>query len=191
MIDWNPYYKKHSIREPRKLFVKAVSFCSNKENALDLGAGTLIESKFLVDAGFKNIIAVDNSPEVKDFAQDIDTFKLTLVMSSFNDFFFPKNKFDLVNAQFALPFYGKEDFPIFIKKIIDSLAPKGIFVGQFFGVNDSWNVPDSEIIFHTKEEALQLLAGLEIIEFLEEEKENPTASGAIKHWHLFHFIVKR
>ncbi len=191
MIDWNPYYKKHSIREPRKLFVKAVSFCSNKENALDLGAGTLIESKFLVDAGFKNIIAVDNSPEVKDFAQDIDTFKLTLVMSSFNDFFFPKNKFDLVNAQFALPFYGKEDFPIFIKKIIDSLAPKGIFVGQFFGVNDSWNVPDSEIIFHTKEEGLQLLAELEIIEFLEEEKENPTASGAIKHWHLFHFIVKR
>jgi hypothetical protein len=31
----------------------------------------------------------------------------------------------------------------------------------------------------------------EIIEFIEEEKEGSTAAGTNKHWHVFHFIVRK
>lgn len=177
-------------RKPRELLVLAVSFCKNKENALDLGAGTLIESKFLVKKGFKHVLATDSSPEVKIFAKKLKNKKFKFKNISFHKYNFPKNTFNLINAQYALPFYGKRGFKSFIKKITGSLAPKGIFVGQFFGARDSWNNSKSNLAFHTKKQALDLLSGLKILEFIEEEKDGKDASGEQKHWHVFHFIVQ-
>jgi tellurite methyltransferase len=191
MHTWADYYKKHTNREPRALLVRAVSSCVSREAALDLGAGTLIESKYLVESGFKKVVAVDSSVQMKEFVGGFDKPELVLVVESFKDFDFSKYTFDLINAQFALPFYGKTDFPIFIKKVIASLLSDGIFVGQFFGINDSWNTSDSDIAFHTKEEVLDFLSDLEILEFTEEEKDATTASSEPKHWHVFHFITKK
>jgi len=35
------------------------------------------------------------------------------------------------------------------------------------------------------------LKGLTIISFNEEERDKETAAGEMKHWHVFHFIVKK
>lgn len=188
---WSEYFKKHAKRKPRELLVRAVSFCEHKENALDLGAGTLIESKFLTKKGFKKVVAIDSALEAKIFAKNFKNKKFHFKNISFREFDFPKKKFDLINAQFALPFYGKRGFNSFIKKVRGSLKPKGVFVGQFFGVNDSWNNSNYNLAFHTKKQALDLLFGLKILEFIEEEKEGKTASGNKKHWHVFHFIVQK
>lgn len=191
MLDWKNYFKKHISRKPREQLIKAISFCKGRENALDLGAGTLVESKFLIKSGFKKVIAVDGSRETKKFATKLNPKKFSLKISLFQNFNFPKKKYDLINAQYSLPFYGPKKFKSFIKKIKDSLKPNGIFVGQLFGVNDSWNTRNKEIAFHTKDEALKLLSGLKIIEFKEEEKDGKTTSGQEKHWHLFHFIAEK
>ena len=182
---WKQYFKKHAKRKPREQLVRAISY-ANKGNALDLGSGTCIETKYLVKQGF-NVIAVDSAPEAKKYANKRFEFKNI----SFQEYKFPLNKFNLINAQFALPFYGKKGFNGFIKKIIGSLKPKGVFVGQFFGKKDSWNIGKPELVFHVKQQVINLLSDMKILEFIEEEKDGKTASGNLKHWHIFHFIVQK
>lgn len=191
MSEWETYFKKHASRQPREQLIRAVSFCSSKGEALDLGAGTLVESAFLLQEGFSHVTAVDSSPQSIEFAKHLDPEKFTLKTESFADFILTPNTYDLIDAQFALPFHGPENFESFIKNIIDSLKHGGIFVGQFFGVRDEWNVPGKKMAFQTKEEVTDLLSNLETIEFIEEEKDGQTAAGNMKHWHVFNFIVRK
>jgi cyclopropane fatty-acyl-phospholipid synthase-like methyltransferase len=190
MSDWNNY-KAHATRKPREQVVRAAALCTEKEQALDLGAGTLIESVFLLENGFKRVTAVDSSEETRIFAEELDPERFTLKISSYQDFNFKPNHYDLISAQYALPFHGPENFGHFIENIKASLKPRGIFVGQLFGVRDEWNTEDTRFAFQTKEEALDLLKGLELVEFEEEEKEAGKVGGAMKHWHLFHFITRK
>jgi len=191
MRNWQTYFNKHRGRRPAEQLLRAITFCAQKDSALDLGAGNLIETQALLDAGFKKVIAIDNAPEVPGFADELNNPKIIFKNISFQEYDFPVDTFDLVNAEFALPSYGKEGFSEFIDKIKSSLKEGGIFTGQLFGVNDGWNTEGSSIIFHTKEESLDLLKGLSVLEFYEEEKESGTASGQQKHWHLFRFIAKK
>lgn len=191
MKNWDLYFIKHSNRKPRKQLLEALAFCTSKNSALDLGAGTLIESRAILAYGFKKVIAIDNAPNVILFAKNFNSKKFIFNNVSFSKYNFPENEFNLINAQFSLPFYGKKDFILFIQKIKKALTKNGIFVGQLFGINDDWNTIDSKLVFNTKEEVLNLLSGLEIIEFSEKEKDEKTASGIIKHWHIFNFITKK
>lgn len=191
MSDWETYYKEHINRKPKEQLIRAVSFCGNKDSALDLGAGTLVESIFLLKSNFKKVTAMDSSPQSEVFAKKIRSENFSFILSSFKDFKFEENSYDLINAQYALPFYGKEGFSLFIKNVIDSLKTGGIFVGQFFGVEDEWNTSDSKLSFQTEDEFRKLLNSLEIIDFSEEKKRGNTAAGKQKHWHVFHFIARK
>ncbi len=189
MSDWKTYYEQHLSRPPRPLLVKAVSFCKNKDTALDLGARTLIESKFLLDSGFKKVVAVDSSPEIKEFADRINDQRLEVMVNAYQDISLPPESFDLINASYALPFYGPKGFNEFVEKLVSSLKPGGVFTGQFFGVRDEWNREGKIMAFQTVEEAKELLKDLHLEIFKEEEKDGTVASGEAKHWHIFHFIA--
>jgi tellurite methyltransferase len=76
-------------------------------------------------------------------------------------------------------------------KLIADLQEGGIFVGQFFGVRDSWNLPQKNMTFFTKEEAEAQLSSLKILQLSEEEKDGLTAKGTTKHWHVFHIIAQK
>ncbi len=191
MANWETYAKVHATRKPREQLVRAVEICPDRNSALDLGAGTLIESKYLLEAGFDQVTAVDSSPQSKEFAMCITSAKFTLANVPFQDFTLVPNTYDLINAQYALPFYGKDGFAAFMKNCVVSLKREGIFVGQLFGDRDQWNTPDAALAFQTKEEAQNMLSDLELIEFVEEEKDGTTAVGTPKHWHVFHFIAQK
>ena len=191
MTDWQTYYNQHLSRPPRPILVKAVSFCKFKDVALDLGAGTLVESKYLLDSGFNKVIAVDSSPEFSDFAKNLNDAKLEIRVIPFQDLELPPNTYNLITAQYALPFYGKSDFDNFFEKLIFSLKKDGVFVGQLFGERDGWNDGKKDMAFQTKDEALALLKNLNVVEFSEEEKDGIVASGEPKHWHVFHFIATK
>ncbi len=166
MKNWKLYFEKHLNRKPKEQLIKALSFCASKNVALDLGAGTLIESRAILNNGFKKVIAIDNAPDVGLFVKNFNDVRLSFKNISFKEYNFPKNKFDLINAQYALPFNGEKGFNTLFKKIKNSLKNKGVFVGQFFGVKDSWNKKGSDLVFHKKSEVLKLLSGLEVIEFI-------------------------
>ena len=208
MINWKKYFKKQIGRKPREQLVRAVSIFKKQKDkhflynnshlnktALDLGSGTMIESKYLVRKGF-NVVAIDNSRDAKKYAKNVSK-KITYKNISFQEYDFSKKKFDLINSQFSLHLYGKKGVNIFIKKIKHSLKPKGIFVAQFLGKKDSWNsslktaTPQAQYVFHTKKQALALLSGLKILEFKEEDKDGKTILGKPKHWHIFYFIAQK
>lgn len=191
MSDWNTYYEKTKHAPPRPLLVKALGFVKTKDTALDLGAGALNDSNYLLSVGFDQVIAIDSSPLSKEIAGSMPTEHFTYIQSTYDTFDFAAHLYDLINAQYALPFNSPETFDRVFKDIATAIKPEGIFAGQLFGDRDEWNIPNSGKTFHTKEQVENLLSLLDIIEFREEEAEKPTAAGPMKHWHVFHFIVRK
>ena len=68
----------------------------------------------------------------------------------------------------------------------------GYFVGNFFGLNDSWTKIKKEMVFLSKEQILDLFKNsFEIIHFNEIEKDEKTGLGKMKHWHIYNVIAKK
>jgi tellurite methyltransferase len=190
MADWQKFYQATEGKPPHPLLVKAVDFCIYKSKALDLGAGTLRDTAFLLEQGF-DVVAVDSSPLMLAAAQKIENKNLHTIQTNFDQYEFPKDEFGLVNAQWALPFNNPATFNEMFLKLVASLKKGGIFTGQFFGKHDEWNTSDRHMAFHEKTEVENLLKDFEIIELQEEEKDGLTAVGDTKHWHVFHVIARK
>ena len=186
---WKEYFEKTKGAKHRPLLVEAIKLVKEKNKALDLGAGAFNDIKYILSEGFKHVVAVDKVSVAEDILKNLLPAQVSYVISRFEDFEFVENNYDLVNAQYSLPFIEKNSFNKVFEKILSSLKSGGVFNGQFFGDRDEWNKGDDKMTFHTKEEAENLLKGLKVIKFVEEEKNGSTASGQDKHWHVFHFIV--
>ena len=65
------------------------------------------------------------------------------------------------------------------------------FVGNFFGVNDSWNMTKRDMSFFSQEQVISLFKDFEIVFFKEFENDGLTGLGKMKHWHVFDVIAKR
>ena len=186
---WKEFVEKTKERGPRPLLVKALALVHDKDEALDLGAGALNDSKYLLEQGFKHVTAVDKENLAENLMGDLPKDQLSYSISSFEDFNFPEDTFDLINAQFSLPFIQPSEFQRVFSSMKQSLKPAGIFVGQLFGVNDDWS-KNPNMSFHTREQVGQLLAGMEVVELKEEEKDEKPVVGKLKHWHVFHIIAR-
>jgi hypothetical protein len=189
MFNWPQYINQTKNKSVRTLLVQALEYVKNREVALDLGAGALNESKYLLDSGFKKVIAVD-SEEDSEIIQAIKNEAFIFLKNKIEDYEFPENYFNLINAQFALPFIAKEKINEVSEKIKKSLKVGGIFTGQFFGEKDSWAGRDGVAVYD-EVEVRDLLSGLDIIYWQEEEKDGKTANNDAKHWHIFHFITQK
>jgi len=194
MLNWEQYINHTKNKAPRNLLVRAIEFVKDREAALDLGAGALNDSKYLLKSVFKKVMAVDNekNSELLDEINTNEIYKRTFSFkkTKIEDYNFPLNFFDLINAQFVLPFLKRDKIGEILDKIKNSLKVGGIFTGQFFGVNDSWN-NNPDVSVHAEPGVKELLSGLDIIYFQEEEKDGQTAINGQKHWHLFHFIGRK
>ena len=188
---WKEYFERTKDSKPRPLLIKAVELVTDKNEALDLGSGALNDVRYLVSKDFKHITAVDSKPIAQDIIKNFPSEIVSYIISTFEDFDFAENKYDLINAQYSLPFNPEDSFERVFKSIISSLKTGGIFTGQFFGIKDEWNIEGHKMNFQTREQAEELLAGLEMIDFQEEEADRKTAKGDMKHWHVFHFIVRK
>lgn len=188
--NWQEHYNDRKNRPPAPFLIKALGFVENRGTAVDLGSGDLVDSQFLLSQGFHKIIAIDKESPPKNLLEQLQTSNFEFVQSSFDEFTFPENEYDLINAHYSLPFNSSETFQQVWNGIEGSLVSGGVFAGQFFGHKDAWNNSNRELTFHTEKEVRNLLARMEILEFEEEEVDRKIASGHMKHWHLFHVIAK-
>lgn len=187
--NWSEYYGIVKDMPPRPLLVQAIEYVHNKDKAVDIGGGPLKEARYLLTKGF-DVTVIDKSPLLLEEAKKIHSDKLHAHVTSFEDFSFGNQQYDIVSAMFALPFNPPETFDRVFENIKQSIAPDGIFCGQFFGTNDEWASND-KMTFHAKQQVENLLAGMEIIKLDEEEKDGKTANGTPKHWHIFHVIARK
>jgi tellurite methyltransferase len=189
---WEAYYAKTKERGPRPLLTKAIPYVVRREKALDLGAGVLNDAKYLLRKGFKHVTAVDKEAVAGDVARALPRKRFIHIRSSFENYGFPESAFDVITAQYSLPFIPPADFEAIFTKVKRSLVVGGIFTGQLFGDRDAWNVPPQSMTFLTRQGVERLLADMRILELLEEERDSPTVtSGQLKHWHVFHIISKK
>ena len=185
---WEDFYKITKDRPPWPLLIRAVSLLSQRKDALDLGCGAGRDTRFLLKQGF-TVTAVDNDPHAIALLADLPQNCLRVVHSSFEAFDF--ETYELVNAHFTLPFAPQDRFHEVFARIKLALNAGGIFVGQFFGVNDEWNTPGNRMTFLTREQAEAELKDLRILEFREEDVDSHVADGTPKHWHVFHIIAQK
>jgi tellurite methyltransferase len=185
------YIEARRFDPPRPLLIKAAALVERREHALDAGAGALNATKYLLSAGFAHVTALDASPHAQKIAKELPPEQVTFVLSRFEDFEFRGNPYDLVNAEFSLPFINRGHFLPVFAKLLNSVRDGGIFTGQLFGVNDSWNVENSGMSFHTRAEVEELFRDFELLQFEEEDHPGTTKLGEPKHWHIFHIIASR
>lgn len=186
---WSAYQQQTSTGKPRSLVVKAMTHVVTRNAALDLGAGALNETQYLFDSGFKNVIAVDITPQFKNVSTK-EGVHFEYCESSFEEYCFQQNYFDLISSQFSLPFIEENQFPKVWRDIAESLKIGGIFCGQLFGKKDDWK-NSGTIITHTNEEVMKMTENFEVLYLEEIENDSKTASGHQKHWHYFELIIKK
>ena len=187
--DWSEYYQITKSMPPSKLLVKALEYVKNKGKAIDIGAGALKDSIFLLQEGF-DVTAIDKSPLMEEYAKTISHAKFHPITTTFEDFAFPENEYDLVTSMSSLPFTHPDYFNNVFEKIKKSLKKGGIFSASLFGVNDEW-AHNPHMTFHTKEKVMNLLRDFEVLVFREEEEDGKLANGTPKHWHVFRVIARK
>lgn len=190
--DWEEYYKQTSdIEKETPLFLKeAVKLCPSHTAALDLGAGALSDTRFLINADFDEVIAIDTSETFLSKVKNLNSPTLKAYMTSFYNYEYPYNYFDVINAQYALPFNEPETFELVLKRVFDSLKPGGVFTGQLFGVHDSWS-RNKEMSFVSRKEVCTLMETMDTVKIVESEYDGKDAAGNDKHWHIFNFLIKK
>jgi SAM-dependent methyltransferase len=190
--DWNRFYGYTKDSPPWPLLMRAAALAPKGGRALDLGAGAGRDTRYMLEQGF-DVTAVDAEPGAMALLAALPQEHLQVVQSSFEDFDFASAIYDLISAQFALPFMPKERFATVFGRLKAALAPGGVFAGQFFGVHDESNNPERAhaMTFLMRAETEDLLSDLEVIELTEEDADGHKADGSPKHWHVFHILARR
>jgi SAM-dependent methyltransferase len=185
------YIEARRFDPPRPLLMKAAALARRKDHALDVGTGALNATQYLLSAGFEHVTALDAAPRAQQIAEELPRDRVTFVLSRFEEFNFPASRYDLVNAEFSLPFMKRGDFAPTFARVLRSVKLGGIFTGQLFGPRDSWNVENSGMTFHARAEAEAFFHDFELLHLEEEDHPGTTKLSEPKHWHIFHIIAKK
>jgi hypothetical protein len=193
--DWKEYYELHKDVGHTLSLEKAVTqYCEDKGNALDIGAGNLRDTKFLLEKGF-TVTAIDPSPASAAMAEQLNNPELTMVQEIIGTWDFPKDYFCLVNAEGILFHFSPQRLDIIMNKIKGSIKSGGVFSGNFLGVHDGWNNEGTDKNFFDREGIQELFAGFDIKQLGEGERDGTSAASEIegtnipKHWHMFRIIA--
>src|SRR4051794_13640401 len=100
MFDWAEFYKatKDNPQWPR--LERAAALVGHAGDALDLGAGAGRDTRYLLAQGWR-VTAVDQEAASIALLKELSQDRLQAVQSSFEDFTFGRETYDLVSAQFA------------------------------------------------------------------------------------------
>ena len=185
------YYKKTKNSNIPKNLKTFIDMKIKPGICIDLGCGAGRDSRFLIKNGWK-VIAIDKEDTekiIRSSLKEEEQNYLKFIKQDFEDNIIlqPCN---LLVANASLSFCHKKYFNELWKKVVNSITKDGYFVGNFFGVNDTWaNRPN--MTFFIKEEVIELFSSFEIINFKEIEKNGKTVLGVEKHWHVFNVIAKK
>lgn len=190
-FSWTAFNKARSNNPPRETLMYALKRFTRDErsnlSAFDIGCGPGNDTAEILSKGWK-VIATDSNPDILKYLSPLlqkYKNKLEVQITSFEDIIWHKT--DLVNASYTLPFCPEKHFAGLWKNIVSNINTNGRFSGQFFGKKDEWK----ELTRHSKKEVLELFDKFEIEMIDEMEKDDATASGNIKHWHIYNIVARK
>jgi trans-aconitate methyltransferase len=185
---WAAYNSRQAGRPVRDLCRRAMALAGPGagRTAIDLGCGAGVETRALLDAGWR-VLAIDGEPGTE--ARLLRTIggrheRLTVRTESFADLA-ELPPADLVYSGYALPYQTRESFDRLWARV--RATRPGVLAVNIFGDRDAW-AGDETRAFLTAAEARDLAAGLRIAHWHEEDEVGPSFSGP-KHWHVFDLIA--
>src|SRR5258708_22490997 len=137
MSDWNAFYTATKDNPHWPLLERAAALVGHAGAALDLGAGAGRDTRYLLANGWR-VTAVDQEPGSIALLKELPQERLQTIQSSFEDFTFAPESYDLINAHFSLPFVPSEKFPQEFSLIYEALKPVIAFSSQIFGIHNIW-----------------------------------------------------
>jgi len=191
-MDWITFFDASSGRDVRPLLPRALELRGDTAPgvAVDLGCGDGTESRYLATNGWRVHAfdgARDTERRVVAGLSPEDAARITATRVTFEDIeSLPAN--ELTYARRSLPFCVEPEFPRLWTLIRRSLITSGLFVGDFFGPNDSW-AGRPGMNFHSRKEVEALLDGLDILEMTEHEGPATTPFGD-KYMHILTVIAR-
>lgn len=185
------YASLRAGRPPNALLAQAVDLLPvRKGRALDIGAGPLNDSLFLLRAGL-SVDAIDSDPHTLSLAAGLNEPRLNVVRADIRDVRIATNAYSLIVAIHVLPFLPRADLFRTLAAIVDGLADRGILCCTFLGPDDSWAQRRPRMTFLSRLELTALLSQLQPILFSEHRYHGANAKDEPKRWHVFRCIFRR
>jgi len=190
--EWDEYFTDALAKPLHPLYRVLDPLLPKGGRAAELGCGVghgvlhLLERGFTVDALDAHPLAL-KTLEGRLSAEQTDRCRLLPLM--LQDWYPEAASYDVVVAGFTLFFVPASDLPAVWERIVTSLKPGGLFMGQFLGVRDDWAAQGYSA--QSRQEVESLLAGFQIRHLEEVERDGETVQGSAKHWHVFHVVAGR
>jgi SAM-dependent methyltransferase len=177
MVDFDVWHKGKGNSVDLLVANALHRFVPGRDAAVDLGAGNLRHSRFLIESGFSRVVAVDLEFNSNDWIAGID-----MLVASIVDYAPEKNTFDYAICSNVLYFLTLREMYLVIGYCHAALKTGGVLVCNFFGERDGWAAEWDAITPVTKSDLDSLQRGWESplgepIEFTVEGK----VSGKLRH----------
>lgn len=188
-LSWDEYNAFQWGRDPRPLLTTALAVTSGPAVAVDLGCGEGVEVAALLAEGW-TVHAVDGERAALDrLVERAGTDpRLHLRHTDFTAVS-ALPKAELIHSSYALPYCPPQAFDGLWAAIRDALQPGAVLACQLFGPNDD-SYGDPEMTFHSVGQVRDLLDGLDLLHWVEEDADGTAYTGP-KHWHVFHLVARR
>ncbi len=195
---WEKFYEQTEGHQPWAHTIKSIELAPDKDLAIDIGAGALNESKYALEKGFKQVIAIDTSKKFVERAEQLASLDKRFEWHNIKASEFPMfpESISYVVATNSFSFMTKDEVKIVWQNIREGLKSGGILACTFFGVKDQFNMPEDghTRTFYTREEINEFIKDYEVIENTElnGNTENvKSADGTKKRWHMFTLILRK
>lgn len=176
--------------QPNQLVLDALKFVRGGTRALDVGAGSLCDTRLLLSAGLQ-VDAVDIDPFSFECASRINHPKLHASCADIRHLELATNVYSLIVAIHVLPFVPKDQLAAVCAKLVAGLGVDGAICATFFGVRDEWAPMRPQMSFVTVEEVAALFSQLSVISRQESEHRGHDVHGNSKQWHVIRVILRK
>ncbi len=167
---WDGYYDAVGGDHSSALERAVRDYCKERGYALDIGAGNLRDTKFLLKEGFI-VTAIDPSPGSVLAAEKMRDPNFTMFQGFAGAYQYPENHFSIINAQQILFHFPKDRFDFNLEKISYSLKQGGILCANFLGEKDTWNHEGTKMTITPAQDLPDILKGFEIVYIKEHERD--------------------
>ena len=114
----------------------------NKDGRIvELGCGRAYCSKYLLDNGFKNIVACDISPEVLKMVNSSTPELKTMLFDMSNGLPFDDNSVDVIIADLSLHYFDANTTRFIFDEIHRVLTDNGLLIARVNSINDKVHIP--------------------------------------------------
>jgi len=179
------YYASTAQAGPSRLVLRALEHAGGS-SAVDIGCGIGRDTLVLSRRGYR-VLAIDHAPGAILVLRRLRLPGVTPRLGDFRRARLPAGAFDLVHASLALPLAGPTALPRLVGRLARSLRPRGVLSFHLFGPRHPLNRPGADIAFHTRRDAVALVAATGRLEILELRERRPRPPSGL---HLFEVIAR-